>query len=94
MLTISIGLMVRPKILLIDEPSSGLAPALVKHMLGIIKQIREAGLTILLVEQNVQAALKVADRGYVLENGRVVLEGDSQILRNHKHVKKAYLGKE
>jgi branched-chain amino acid transport system ATP-binding protein len=92
MLAVAIGLMSRPELLLIDEPSSGLAPLLVKNLLNMIEQIRETGVTILLVEQNVRAALGISDRGYVLENGRRILEGTNEELRTNEHVKKAYLG--
>jgi branched-chain amino acid transport system ATP-binding protein len=92
MLAVAIGLMSRPDLLLIDEPSSGLAPMLVKNLLNMIREIRDRGVTILLVEQNVRAALGIADRGYVLENGRMMLEGTNQELRSNEHVKTAYLG--
>jgi len=92
MLAVAIGLMSHPELLLIDEPSSGLAPVLVKNLLNMIKEIRNTGVTILLVEQNVRAALRISDRGYVLENGRMMLEGTSEELRTNAHVKKAYLG--
>ena len=92
MLAIGIGLMSHPELLMIDEPSSGLAPILVRHLLSIIKEIRKAGVTILLVEQNVRAALEIADRGYILENGRIILADSNQNLKANEHVKKAYLG--
>ena len=92
MLALGIGLMSRPDILLIDEPSSGLAPKLVSQLMGIIRQIRKSGLTVMLVEQNVHAALTVADRGYVLENGRITFQGDKQALSSDEHVREAYLG--
>ncbi len=75
-----------------DEPSYGLAPLLVRELFDIIKRLCEEGITILLVEQNIRHALEVADRGYVLENGRIVLEGESKWLLQNDHVKKAYLG--
>ncbi len=92
MLATGIGLMSQPQLLMIDEPSSGLAPFLVKHLLSMIKEIRNSGLTVLLVEQNVRAALNTADRGFILENGRIILEGTSKYLKNNEHVIKAYLG--
>ena len=92
MVTIGRGLMSRPKILMLDEPSLGLAPQLVHETFKTIQQIRERGATILLVEQNVQQSLKIAKHGFVLENGRVVKEGTGQSLLGDPHVKKAYLG--
>lgn len=92
MLAIARSLMSRPKLLLMDEPSMGLAPLLVQEIFGIIKEINATGTTILLVEQNAQLALSIADRAYVLETGRVVLKGDAQELANSEEVRKAYLG--
>lgn len=92
MLAIARGLMARPKLLMLDEPSLGLAPKLVKQVFEVIKQINKEEITVLLVEQNVFHSLSIADRGYVLENGRAVLEGKGKELLNNKHVKKAYLG--
>jgi len=92
MLTIGRALMARPKLLMLDEPSLGLAPILVKTIFATIGAIKERGVTILLVEQNARAALKVADRGYVLETGRVVLSGSAQELLQDERVRKAYLG--
>jgi branched-chain amino acid transport system ATP-binding protein len=92
MLTIGRALMARPKLLMLDEPSLGLAPILVKAIFSTIAEIKERGVTILLVEQNARAALKVADRGYVLETGRVVLSGSAQELLQDERVRKAYLG--
>jgi branched-chain amino acid transport system ATP-binding protein len=92
MLTIGRALMARPKLLMLDEPSLGLAPILVKTIFATIGEIKERGVTILLVEQNARAALKVADRGYVLETGRVVLSGAAQELLQDERVRKAYLG--
>ncbi len=92
MLAIARGLMADPKLLLLDEPSIGLSPLLVKSIFEIIAEIRKQGVTILLVEQNVFQSLRVADRGYVLETGRVVLEDKGDALLNDEHVKKAYLG--
>lgn len=92
MVTLGRGLMSRPKILMCDEPSLGLAPHLVHETFRTIQKIRDQGSTILLVEQNVQQSLKIADYGFVLENGRMVKEGSGQILLGDPHVKKAYLG--
>ncbi len=92
MLAIARGLMADPKLLLLDEPSLGLSPLLVKSIFEIIATIRKQGVTILLVEQNVFQSLRIADRGYVLETGRVVLKDQGGALLNNEHVKKAYLG--
>jgi branched-chain amino acid transport system ATP-binding protein len=92
MLAISRALMARPRLLLLDEPSLGLAPLLVKLIFEIIGQINEAGTTIFLVEQNAHMALKVAHRGYVMENGRITLEGAARDLLVNEQVKRAYLG--
>ena len=92
MLAIARGLMSDPKLLLLDEPSLGLSPLLVKSIFEIITEIRKQGVTILLVEQNVFQSLKIANRGYVLETGRVVLQDAGPALLNDEHVKKAYLG--
>lgn len=92
MLAISRGLMSRPKLLMMDEPSLGLAPLLVKEIFDIIKQIHQEGMTVLLVEQNAFAALKIADYAYVLETGKVVLQGTGEELLQDERVKKAYLG--
>lgn len=92
MLAIARGLMADPKLLLLDEPSLGLSPLLVKSIFEIIAEIRKQGVTILLVEQNVFQSLKIADRGYVLETGRVVLKDKGEALLNNEHVRKAYLG--
>ena len=86
------GLMSRPKLCMFDEPSYGLAPLLVAEMFSIIKGLRDQGITILLVEQNVRHTLEVADRAYVLENGRIALEGDGKSLLQEELVRKAYLG--
>ncbi|MBW2592113.1 MAG: ABC transporter ATP-binding protein [Deltaproteobacteria bacterium] len=94
MLAIARALMARPKLLLLDEPSMGLAPLLVEKILATLVKLRENGITILLVEQNAQAALKIADRGYVLETGSVVLQGPAEYLLNDDEVKRAYLGKD
>ena len=92
MLAISRALMARPRLLLMDEPSLGLAPLIVRVIFDIIKKINEEGTTIFLVEQNAHMALKVAHRGYVMENGRISLEGNAQNLLVNEEVKKAYLG--
>jgi branched-chain amino acid transport system ATP-binding protein len=94
MLAIGRALMSRPKILLLDEPSMGLAPRIVGMIFQTIQTLRRKGMTILLVEQNAKAALKIADRGYVLENGRILMEGESEDLLNNREVQRAYLGKE
>lgn len=92
MLAISRALMNRPKLLLMDEPSLGLSPALVKMVFDIIPTIRDEGITILLVEQNANMALKVADYGYIMENGRFVTSGTSKALQEDEDVKEFYLG--
>jgi branched-chain amino acid transport system ATP-binding protein len=92
MLAIGRGLMGQPRLLMLDEPSIGLAPLLVQTIFGIINDIRSQGTTILLVEQNVVHSLRIADRGYVLENGRIALEGRGKDLLEDKNLKKAYLG--
>jgi len=92
MLAIGRGLMSRPKLLMLDEPSLGLAPKLVLFTFNIIKQIHEEGVTILLVEQNVRQALELADKAYVLETGRIILEGEGKELLESEYIKKAYLG--
>jgi branched-chain amino acid transport system ATP-binding protein len=92
MLAIGRGMMARPKVLLLDEPSMGLAPILVEEIFSIIKEINAQGVAILLVEQNALMALSVANRGYVLETGRIVLEGTGQELLQNPQVMKAYLG--
>lgn len=92
MLAIGRALMGNPKLLLLDEPSMGLAPIVVEEIFEIIKNIRKSGTTILLVEQNANAALQIADRGYVVETGSVVLEGLAKDLLHDDSVRKAYLG--
>jgi branched-chain amino acid transport system ATP-binding protein len=92
MLAMGRGLMSRPKLCMFDEPSYGLAPMLVLEVFQIIESLREQGITILLIEQNVRHTLEIADRAYVLENGRVVLEGTCQQCLQSEHVRKAYLG--
>ena len=92
MLAMGRALMSHPKLLMLDEPSMGLAPILVEQIFDIIKELHKAGTTILLVEQNAQAALSVADRGYVLETGRIVTSGTGHELLESPAIKKAYLG--
>jgi branched-chain amino acid transport system ATP-binding protein len=92
MLAMGRGLMSRPRLCLFDEPSYGLAPILLLELFRVIKSLREQGLTVLLIEQNVHHALEIADRAYVLENGRIVLEGKSSDLLKNDYVRKAYLG--
>lgn len=91
MLAISRGLMSDPKLLMLDEPSLGLAPKIVEHMFKVIQELNKKGITILLVEQNIQHTLQISQRNYVIETGRIVLEGGSE-LRNNEHVKKVYMG--
>ena len=92
MLAVARGLMSRPKLLMLDEPSLGLAPLLVKEIFDIIKRIHREGMTVLLVEQNAFAALKIADYAYVLETGKIVLHGTGEELLQNEEVRKAYLG--
>lgn len=92
MLAIGRALMSRPRLLLLDEPSMGLAPLLVKEIFNIIKEINESGTTVLLVEQNANMALSIADKAYVLETGRIALAGTAQELASSEAVRKAYLG--
>jgi branched-chain amino acid transport system ATP-binding protein len=92
MLAIGRALMSRPKILMLDEPSLGLAPKLVADLFQTILQVNREKVTILLVEQNVRQSLKMSHRAYVLENGRIVMEGRGKELVKNKHVKEAYLG--
>jgi len=86
------GLMSRPRLCIIDEPSSGLAPIVVDEIFNIIQGLRDQGIAIFLIEQNVQQTLEIADRAYVLENGRVTLEGESKELLEEEVIRKAYLG--
>jgi len=92
MLAIGRALMSRPKLLLLDEPSLGLAPIIASKIFKTIREINREGVTVLLVEQNARAAMKLSGRGYVLENGRVALEGTSEDLLSDEQVRKAYLG--
>ncbi len=92
MLAMGRALMSHPKTILMDEPSMGLSPQLVKEIFSIIRKLHEQGITILLVEQNAKMALSIADRAYVLETGRITMEGDANELLNNEQVRKAYLG--
>lgn len=92
MLAIARGLMLEPRLMLVDEPSLGLAPKLVLDVFKTLKQLTTVGVTVLLVEQNVNTTLKIVDSGYVLEQGSIVEEGSSQELRENDHIKKTYMG--
>jgi branched-chain amino acid transport system ATP-binding protein len=92
MLAVGRGLMALPQLIMFDEPSLGLSPLLVSEIFKIIKSIKAEGVTVLIVEQNTKHSLQISDRGYVLENGRLVLTGTSRDLLNNDHVKQAYLG--
>ena len=92
MLAMARALMSKPKLLMLDEPSMGLAPILVEQIFDIIKELHQAGVTILLVEQNAQMALSIADRAYVLETGRIAMTGEASALLKNDDVRKAYLG--
>ena len=92
MLAMGRALMSRPKLLILDEPSMGLSPLFVKEIFEVIKQLKEKGTTILLVEQNAKMALSISDRAYVIETGEIVLEGKAKDLLYNDRVKKAYLG--
>lgn len=92
MLSIGRALMARPRLLLLDEPSLGLAPIIVTRIFRIIKEINQQGVTILLVEQNAKAALRLANRAYVMETGRIVMQGEAEELEKDPGIKKAYLG--
>lgn len=92
MLAIGRALMAKPRVLLMDEPSMGLAPLLVKEIFGIIEEINREGVTVLLVEQNAHMALSIANRAYVLETGRIVMSGTTEELANNADIQKAYLG--
>jgi len=93
MLAIGRALVARPRLLLLDEPSMGLAPLLVKEVFRAVRDLKEHGVTVFLVEQNAVGALGIADRAYVLETGEIVLEGDTADLLHNPEVKRAYLGK-
>ena len=92
MLALGRGLMAKPELLLVDEPLLGLAPAVAEHTMQVLRRINESGVSILFIEQNVQTALSLADRGYVLESGRLVLEGSSEELLASDEVKRIFLG--
>jgi branched-chain amino acid transport system ATP-binding protein len=94
MLAIGRALMAKPRLLMMDEPSLGVAPLVVKDIYRTIRTLKQGGLTILLVEQNARAALAVADRGYVIETGQIVLQGSARQLSDNPEVQRAYLGKE
>jgi branched-chain amino acid transport system ATP-binding protein len=94
MVAIGRALMAKPRLLVLDEPSMGLAPLMVERILDTLKQLRADGLTVLLVEQNARAALAIADRGYVMETGKIVLQGRAEDLLADEEVKRAYLGKD
>ena len=92
MLAIGRSLMAKPKAILMDEPSTGLAPIIIREIFGVIKRMKEDGNTILLIEQNARMALKICDRAYVMELGRITLESDAKTLLETEDVKKLYLG--
>jgi len=92
MVAIGRGLMAGPKILMLDEPSLGLAPLLVEEMFRVVEEINRQGVTVLLVEQNTEHALRIASRGFVLESGRVVLSGTGPELLENQRIREAYLG--
>jgi branched-chain amino acid transport system ATP-binding protein len=92
MLAIARALMAQPRLLLLDEPSLGLAPVIVMEMFRIVREVNREGVAVLLVEQNVAMALQLARRAYVLEEGRIVAQGDPQELMAQPHIRKAYLG--
>jgi len=94
MLAIARALMARPSLIMLDEPSMGLAPLIVKDIFAIVRRLREEGNTVLLVEQNARSALRISDRGYVLETGRIVLEGAAEDLLANREIQRAYLGKD
>ena len=94
MLAMGRALMAKPSLIMMDEPSTGLAPLIVKNIFQVIHKLREAGNTVLLVEQNAKAALGIADRGYVLETGKVILQGAAEDLLQNRDVQRAYLGRE
>ena len=92
MLAMGRAIMSRPKLLILDEPSMGLSPLFVKEIFNVIKKLNEMGTTILLVEQNAKMALSISDRAYVIETGKITLEGNAKELLKNSEVKKAYLG--
>lgn len=93
MLAMGRALMAKPDLIMLDEPSTGLAPLIVKNIFKIIQRMRASGATVLLVEQNAKAALKIADRGYVIETGKIILQGPADDLLNNRDVQRAYLGR-
>jgi len=92
MVAVGRGMMSRPRLLMLDEPSLGLAPLMVREVFNVVTRVNSEGVTVLLVEQNVKHTLSIATRAYVLENGRISMEGKGQDLLNNEHVRKAYLG--
>jgi branched-chain amino acid transport system ATP-binding protein len=92
MLAIGRGLMARPKLMMLDEPSLGLAPLVVEEIFKILCELNSLGITLLLIEQNARAALKIATRGYVMETGKIIMEGKAEDLLENQHVVTAYLG--
>jgi branched-chain amino acid transport system ATP-binding protein len=92
MVAIARGLMSKPKLLMLDEPSLGLSPLFITHVFKLVKEIHDVGVTILLVEQNVHHALRIADRVFILESGKIVMEGSSEEISKEEHIKRAYLG--
>jgi branched-chain amino acid transport system ATP-binding protein len=94
MLAIARALMARPKLIMMDEPSMGLGPLIVKDIFAVVTRLRAEGNTVLLVEQNARAALGIADRGYILETGRIILEGTAESLLANRDVQRAYLGRD
>jgi branched-chain amino acid transport system ATP-binding protein len=94
MLAMGRGLMAKPSLIMMDEPSTGLAPLIVKSIFQVIMKLRDEGNTVLLVEQNAKAALAIADRGYVLETGKIILQGAAEDLLQNRDVQRAYLGRE
>jgi branched-chain amino acid transport system ATP-binding protein len=91
MLAIGRGLMMKPKLLILDEPSQGLAPIIIEGIFSTIRELSRTGLTILLIEQNIFQALRISDRGYVMKNGKVIMENDSQALLSDKSIRESYL---
>ncbi|MBI5904365.1 MAG: ABC transporter ATP-binding protein [Deltaproteobacteria bacterium] len=94
MLAIARALMARPKLVMMDEPSMGLAPLVIRDIFAIVTRLRDEGSTVLLVEQNAKAALAIADRGYVLETGRIIMEGSAEDMLSNREVQRAYLGRD
>lgn len=94
MLAIGRALMARPKLIMMDEPSMGLAPLIVRNIFAVIAKLRNEGNTVLLVEQNARSALKIADRGYVIESGRIMLQGPAEDLMMNRDIQRAYLGRD